>query len=162
MIVMTMVTMMVGTISDDDSNDHGDDDSDDHGENDGDDHSYDNGEDYCDDDNDDHGDDYGDDQDEGNDDHGDSDGDDQVWPDVEAADCDLLGGVDICGLSGHEVQETIELHVAGGVGVHNRQDTLEVNLSLLVLSYAVSKGDQAVLEFLGIETASSVKLLVKY
>ena len=66
----------------------------------------------------------------GNDDHGDSDSDDQAWPDVKAADCDLLGGVDISGLPGHEVQETIELHVAGGVGVHNRQDTLEVNLAL--------------------------------
>ena len=74
----------------------------------------------------------------------------------------MFGSVNICGLAGHEVKEAVELDIATGVGIDNREDTLEVNLSLLVLSYAVSKGDQAVLEFLGIETASSVKLLVKY
>ena len=71
--------------------------------------------------------------------------------DPEAVD-DLLGGVHVGGLARHEVQEAVELHVAAGVGVHNGEDALEVDLSLLVLAHAVAQGYQAVLELLGIQT----------
>jgi len=67
----------------------------------------------------------------------------------------LFGSVNICGLAGHEIEETVKLDIAAGIGVDNRKDTLEVNLSLLVLSNTVAKGDQAVLELLWVKTASS-------
>ena len=38
-------------------------------------------------------------------------------------------------LPGHEIKEAVKLDVAGGVGVNNGQDSLEVDLTLLVLNY---------------------------
>ena len=58
--------------------------------------------------------------------------------DPEAVD-DLLGGVHVGGFSGHEVEEAVELDVSAGVGVHDGENALEVNLALLVLANAVAK-----------------------
>jgi len=63
----------------------------------------------------------------------------------------LLCGVDICGLPGHEVQEAVELDIPAGIGVHDGEDTLEVYLALLVLTHGVSQGDEAVLELLWVQ-----------
>merc|ERR1719295_311741 len=68
---------------------------------------------------------------------------------------DLFRGVDVRGLASHEVKEAVELDVSAGIGVDDGQDTLEVDLALLVLTDAVAQRDQAVLEFLGVETAGS-------
>ena len=70
---------------------------------------------------------------------------------------DLLGGVHVRGLAGHEVEEAVELNVTAGVGVNDGQNSLEVNLTLLVLSYAVAKRNQTVLEFLRIQATRSSK-----
>ena len=70
----------------------------------------------------------------------------------------MLGGVNVCRFAGHEVKEAVELDVATGVGVHDGEDTLEVDLTLLVLINAVSKGYQTVLKLFGIEATSSEKL----
>lgn len=40
-----------------------------------------------------------------------------------------------------------------GVGVHNNEDALEVQLSLAILSNSVAQGYQAGLEFLGVQAA---------
>ena len=74
--------------------------------------------------------------------------------DPEAVD-DLLGGVHVGGFSGHEVKEAVELNVAAGVGVHDGENTLEVDLALLVLANTVAQRYQAVLELLGVEAARS-------
>ena len=44
---------------------------------------------------------------------------------------DLFGGVGVDVLASHEVQEGVELRVARGVGVHDRQDALEVDVALM-------------------------------
>ena len=77
--------------------------------------------------------------------------------DPEAVD-DLLGGVHVGGLPGHEVKEAVELDVAAGVGVHDGEDTLEVDLALLVLTNIVAQRYQAVLELLGIQTTRAGKI----
>merc|ERR1719209_1098300 len=66
---------------------------------------------------------------------------------------DLLGSVHVRRLPGHEVQEAVELDIAGGVRVDDGEDTLEVDLALLVLSDAVAERDQAVLELLWVQPA---------
>ena len=77
--------------------------------------------------------------------------------DPEAVD-DLLGGVHVGGLSGHEVKEAVKLNVAAGVGVDDGENALEVNLALLVLANTVAQRDQAVLELLGVQTARSAEI----
>ena len=42
----------------------------------------------------------------------------------------LFRCVDVCWFSGHEIEEAIELNVAARVGIDDRQDALEVNLTL--------------------------------
>ena len=42
----------------------------------------------------------------------------------------MLGGVHVGRLSGHEVEEAVELDEAAAVGVDDGQDALEVDLSL--------------------------------
>ena len=42
----------------------------------------------------------------------------------------LLCSIDVRRLAGHEIEERVELDVAGVVGVHNRQDALEVRITL--------------------------------
>ena len=69
----------------------------------------------------------------------------------------LFCGVHVGGLAGHEVEEAVELNVTAGVGVNDGQNSLEVNLTLLVLSYAVAKRNQTVLEFLRIQATRSSK-----
>ena len=61
----------------------------------------------------------------------------------------MLCCVYIRGLSGHEIKEAIELHVAGVVGVDDGQDSLEVDFTLLVLAHGVAETDQAGLELVG-------------
>ena len=43
---------------------------------------------------------------------------------------DLLGGVRVRRLARHKVEEGVERHEAGVVGVHHRHDALEVSLAL--------------------------------
>ena len=43
---------------------------------------------------------------------------------------DLFGSVDVGGLARHEVEEAVELHVARCVRVDDREDALEIDLSL--------------------------------
>lgn len=61
---------------------------------------------------------------------------------------DLLSSVRVHVLTGHEVEEGIELDEAGGVGVNDGYDALEVNLTLAVLTNGVTQGDQARLELI--------------
>lgn len=56
---------------------------------------------------------------------------------------DLLGSIGICRLSGHEVEEGIELHVAGIVGVDYGEYALEVDVALPVLADRVAERHQA-------------------
>lgn len=42
----------------------------------------------------------------------------------------LFCRIGVCGFSGHEVQESVKVNVAGVVGVHHSQDALEIYLSL--------------------------------
>ena len=49
--------------------------------------------------------------------------------DTEGVD-DLFFCVDVCGFSGHEVEEAVELDEAAAVGVDDGHDSLEVNFAL--------------------------------
>ena len=54
----------------------------------------------------------------------------------------------------HEVEEGVELSETGAVGVHDREDSLEVDVSLLVLTDGVAERDEARLELIGVQLAS--------
>lgn len=75
--------------------------------------------------------------------------------DTEAVD-DLFGSVGVCRLASHEVEESVELYVAGVVGVHDGKNTLEVDVALPVLADRVAEWHQAGLEFFWGESARSV------
>lgn len=61
---------------------------------------------------------------------------------------DLFCRVGVHILPRHEVQEGVELDVAGGVGIHDAADALEVNLALPVLADGVAQRDEARLELI--------------
>ena len=52
---------------------------------------------------------------------------------------DLFGCVDVGRLPGHEVEETVELNVAGSVGVNDRQDALKKTIDGYNLPIIVAK-----------------------
>lgn len=72
----------------------------------------------------------------------------------------MLSSVGVSALAGHEVQEGIEMHVAGRVGVHNGANALEVQLSLAILADGVAQRHEARFELLGGQAAGAVLVKV--
>merc|ERR1719376_712713 len=64
---------------------------------------------------------------------------------------DLLGGVVVLRLPRHEVEESVESDTASVVGVHDREDALEVSVSLRGVLDVITDGDEAVSELFGVE-----------
>ena len=68
---------------------------------------------------------------------------------------DLFCCVHIGRFSGHKVQEAIELNIAASIGIHNWQDTLEIDFTLFVLAHGVAQWDETRLEFIGCESSGT-------